>query len=309
MTSAPAASPEAERARGYGRWNGERSAQIWRWWVIARGNLALAWSNRWVKVLMVASLVPGIIAAGVTYFFLPLSAQVLDSVMHFTIVSCFLVAAVVGARLVSDDRRQGAFLAHFARPVTRIDYVAGKFVALLLPLLVVTIAPPLFAVGASLAVDSDRLTDQLADQGIDPRSIPDEQGFLTAADPWGASGAVLAYGLVASATTAGIVLGISALATRARIAGLLWFAIVALGSAAKAILQRSLGAPDWPALLSWSDALGDISSFLVGFHDQPSIGRALEFTLAARIALLAALAAAGLLVVHEQLRRAEGGAR
>lgn len=297
--------PEAERRRGYARWKGVRGAYAWRWWVIAQGNLSLALANKWVKTLLVMSLIPGVILAGVTYFFLPLSAVALDLVLDFSAVSAFLVAAVVGSRLVSDDRRQGAFLAHFSRPVTRHDYMIGKFVALFLPILFVTTAPALFGIAADLAVDSETVADRLGGAAGD---IPDEAGVLRQANYWGAIGAVFAYGLVVATSTSGIVLGVSALTTRARIAGVIWFAVVAFGQAAHGILHDALGV-DWSALLSWFDGLWDVSSFLVGFEHDPRQGRFLEYDLYLRSTVLLAAGAAGLVVVHEQLRRAEGGAR
>lgn len=302
--SAPAV-PDAERRRGYGRWKGERGSNAWRWWVIAQGNLSLALSNRWIKVVLAASLIPGVILAGITYFFLPLSAAALDFVLDFSAMFAFIIAAVVGARLIADDRRQGAFLAHFSRPVTRIDYMIGKFVSLFLPILFVTVASPMFGIVADMAVDSETVAERLQRQAGE---IPDDAGLLAAADPWGAIGAVFWFGTIMASATTGIVLGVSALTTRARIAGVIWFAIVAFGAAAHGILMEALE-EDWPALLSWLDGLFDISSFLVGLEHDPSQGRILEFDLFTRASVLMAAAIVGLVVVHEQLRRAEGGAR
>lgn len=305
MTSPHTPTPDAERRRGYARWKGERGAAGLRWWVIAKGNLSLALSNRWVKVILAASLIPGVVLAGVTYFFLPLSAAALDFVLDFSAAFTFVIAAIVGARLIADDRRQGAFLAHFSRPVTRLDYMAGKFVALFLPILFVTTASPLFGIAADALVDSETVAERLQEQ---VGSIPDEQGLLREASYWGALGAVFWFGMIMATVTTGIVLGVSALTTRARIAGVIWFAIVAFGAAAHGILQGSLNA-DWPALLSWMDGLFDISSFLVGLEDNASQGRNYEFDLLTRILVLLAAAGAGLAVVHEKLRRAEGGER
>lgn len=296
---------DAERRRGYARWEGERGSGAGAWWVIARGNLSLALANRWVKVVLVASLIPGVILAGVTYFFLPLSATALDFVLDFSAVFTFLLAAIVGARLIADDRRQGAFLAHFARPVTRYAYIAGKFVALFLPLFFVTTASAIFGIAADVAVDSETIAQRIqAEAG----EIPDETGFLTQANAWSALGAVLWFGLIMAGSTTGIVLGVSALTTRARIAGVIWFALVGMGAAAHQILRASLRQA-WPAFLSWMDGLFDLSSFLLGFTNDPERGRILEYSLGVRVAGLLIPALIGLVVVHEQLRRAEGGAR
>lgn len=307
-----AASPPggaAQRSRGYSRWKGERTAQGLRWWVIARGNLSLALANRWVKTVLALSLVPGFIAAGIVYFFLPLSAPMLDTVLHWGILFVFLIGAMVGARMVSEDRRQGAFLAHFSRPVTRIDYVAGKLAALMIPLLFVSAAPALLAIGADAAVDNENFADRAREQaGSDAVDQLDTVGYLRQVSYWGAIGAVLGWSIVVSVATAGIVLGISALTSRARLAGVAWFAVVAFGFASHSFLQGVMQ-KDWPALLSWWDNVGDVSTFLLGIREDAGFGISLEYSALARIALLLGFAALGLVVVHEQLRRAEGGMR
>jgi citrate lyase beta subunit len=108
---------------------------------------------------------------------------------------------------------------------------------------------------------------------------------------------------VAAAATTGTVLGISALTTRARSAGLAWFAVIAVGSAAAALLGAATG-EDWPALLSWTDGLGDVAARLAG-----QSGPDLEFAGWARALLLLAVSAAGIAFVDWRLRRAEGGER
>lgn len=313
MSAAPpvpaGAPPEAQRSRGYARWKGARTAQGLRWWVIARGNLSLALANRWVKVLLVASLAPGIILSGITYFFVPLSAPVLDAVMDGCLVFAFLVAAMVGARMVSEDRRQGAFLAHFSRPVTRADYILGKLVALVIPIFFVCSASAFLGIAADASVDSENFAERL--QRETGGNLPDDfdtAGYLRQASYGGAIGAVIGWSLVVSLSTAGIVLGLSALTTRARLAGVAWFAVVAFGWASHNMLQEILS-KDWPALLSWQDNLTDFSSRLLGMKNDPTIGQVLEFDGWVRAAIPLVVGALGILVVHEQLRRAEGGMR
>ena len=305
-----AAPPAAQRSRGYARWKGERTAQGLRWWVIARGNLSLALASRWVKVILVASLIPGIILSGITFissmtdYFIPLSTTVLDGVMDACLIFAFLVGAVVGARMISEDRRQGAFLAHFARPVTRWDYVLGKLAALVLPLLFVTTMSGLIVIAADASVDEETFRGRIPEGALDELGVGvvREQGYL------GAVAAVLGWGLVASLGTAGVVLGLSALTTRARLAGVAWFAVVAFGWAAHNMLMEVLET-DWPALLSWQDNLSDLNSRLLGIDPRGPFGPDLEYHWTVRAGLLLVVAAVGVLLVHLQLRRAEGGVR
>lgn len=290
----------AERTRGYSEWKGERAAHAARWWVIAKGNMSLAWSNRWVKIIALLSLLPGIVAGGIVYFFLPLSSRILMQVLQGGIIFVFLFGALVGARLISEDRKQGAFVAHFARPVRRLDYLAGKVISLALPLFLIATTSAFVALVADLSVDGDTLADRLGSQAA---RLPGAAGYIAHVDAWNALGSILAFGFLASVTTTGIVLGLSALATKARTAGLAWFAVVALGSAASNILEEALDA-QWPAFFSWNRTLSDMAAYILGERTSD-----IEYMIWPRGLMLLALSVAGLAFVEWRLRRAEGGER
>lgn len=293
---------QAERAKGYTPWKGQRTAGASRWWVIAKGNLGLAWSNRWTKIIALLALAPGVVSAGLIYFVIPLSNAILAGLLRTSVYFVFLIGALVGARLISEDRRQGAFVAHFSRPVRRADYLLGKVVALALPVFLVATVPSLLAIAADAAVDNETLADRLTAQaGGAP--VPDPQGYLAHVAPSAALGTVLLYGLIAAAGTTGIVLGLSALTTSARSAGLAWFGVVALGGAGASILGAATGEA-WPALFSWIDGLSDVGSRLAG-----QTGPDLEFSLQARALVLVVASALGVVFVDWRLRRAEGGER
>jgi hypothetical protein len=253
-----------------------------------------------VKAILLLSLLPGIVVGGIVYFFLPLSPQLLTNTLQTDTLFAFLVGALVGARLISEDRRQGAFMAHFSRPVRRVDYLAGKVVALLLPLLFVTTAAGLMVIVADMSLSADTLAQRL---GPGAGAVPGARNLLVHIEPAKALGAVISYGILTSLGTVGIVLGLSALTSRARNAGVAWFAVVALGTAAQGILQSATHA-DWPALLSWNDTIGDIAAWVTGLG-----GSRREFGLLVRSSILLALSAAGILFVDWRLRRAEGGER
>ena len=211
--------------------------------------------------------------------------------------------------MVSEDRRQGAFLAHFSRPVTRLDYILGKLVALLVPLLFVTSANGLLVLAADAAVTEETLLERVAEQqGGSFDETAERLGYGLIESHAQTALAVLAWSAIVSLATAGIVLGLSALTTRARLAGVAWFAVVAFGWAAHNVLQEIME-EDWPALLSWQDNMTDLSSRFLGLGHDPQLGQVLEFHWTVRAAIPLALGAVGILLVHEQLRRAEGGMR
>jgi hypothetical protein len=84
----------------------------------------------------------GAIAAGFARTLIRVREQVV--LFHIT-MSYFtlLVIAWFGAGLIAEDRRAGAHLLYFSRPLTRSGYLAGKFLTLLLFALVAVLVPSL----------------------------------------------------------------------------------------------------------------------------------------------------------------------
>jgi ABC-2 type transport system permease protein len=59
--------------------------------------------------------------------------QVRDQIVQFNLAMSFfalLIMAWYGSGLIAEDRRLGAHLLYFSRPLTRIDYLLGKFLSL-----------------------------------------------------------------------------------------------------------------------------------------------------------------------------------
>lgn len=299
------AAPEgAQRARGYSRWKGARDATRFQWWVIAKGNMRLAWGSWLVKGALLLSLVPGFFLAGITYFFLPLSGSSLARTMGGSALFTVIVGALVGARLVAEDRRQGAFLAHFSRPVRGRDYLLGKALALAIPLFFVASSAGLLGIAADAAVPSESFAQRLDRlSGGRAADLPGaDAAFLQHVDRVSALVGVVAWALIVSLTTMGMVLGISALSSQARTAGVVWFALVTLGAAAHNILQEAIRDASWPALLSWLDNANDLASMLLGGK-----GEGIEYDVVTRVAVLAIPAIAGIALVAWRVRRAKEG--
>ena len=74
------------------------------------------------------------------------SIEVKKHISEFHVWSRFfslLILAWYGAGLFADDRRSRAHLLYFSRPLTRLDYVLGKYAALLVIGVLVTVVPGL----------------------------------------------------------------------------------------------------------------------------------------------------------------------
>lgn len=106
-----------------------------------------------------------------------------------------VMAAVVGAGEIAEDLRTGALVFYLGRPLTRLDYVLGKTLAVSVPVLLVTLLPTLVL-----------FTAQALFEGT----------WQWLGDHWRVVPAAAAYALLVCLFASGFVLGVSAVARRRR---------------------------------------------------------------------------------------------
>ena len=135
--------------QGYRRYGGRREPHGRVWWVIARaGLLARARERRFLALMLVAWL-PLIVRAVQFYVsanlsqasFLAPSAETFREFLDQQSLFVFLVTIYVGSGLIADDRRANALQVYLSRPLTRVEYVTGKLVTLVVVLAAVTWVP------------------------------------------------------------------------------------------------------------------------------------------------------------------------
>ena len=135
--------------QGYRRYAGRREAHGRTWWVITRaglmerlrerkflGLLLFAWSPFLVRAvqLYLAANVPQASFLGATPEFF---REFLDQQSIFV----FFITIYAGAGLIANDRRANALQIYLSKPLSRVDYVAGKLATLLIFLVAVTWLP------------------------------------------------------------------------------------------------------------------------------------------------------------------------
>ncbi len=153
----------AVHRRGYRQFDGPRTPERWRFWILSRYALRTAFQSRLLVVFYVLCFIPTLLALAVIYvsynvdllatlfpragipnvelvsvtagFFLPL--------MSFQATLSVFVTALVGPSLVSPDLTNNALPLYFSRPFSRAEYVFGKFVVLFILLYLITGAPML----------------------------------------------------------------------------------------------------------------------------------------------------------------------
>ncbi len=151
---APAAKEGAILDRGYTPYTGRYTPDAARWKVIAARMLRMSARQWWAILLLIATVIPLLVAAVQMWIMSKLYAMAppgveVTSPDHFvmlpwgTMTLAFLIALFAGAGQVADDTRAGAFQFYFARPVTRDQYLVGKVVPVVVLTMFIALVPAL----------------------------------------------------------------------------------------------------------------------------------------------------------------------
>jgi ABC-2 type transport system permease protein len=164
-----------------------------------------------------------------------------------------VVIGLIAPPLISQDIRSRAFLLYFSRPITRRDYVVGKYVTVFFYLALISTLPALalYALGVLLS-----------------------PSLSVVSATWDLPLRILAASAVLAIPTASLALFLSSMTQESRIAGFAWFAIWILGSVTYWIMTgvdaaNSQQPPDFDR---WANAslyhtLGRVESWVFGFAD------------------------------------------
>jgi ABC-2 type transport system permease protein len=140
--------------RGYRPYRGRHTPEASRWQVIAARTLRMAARQWWAILLLVATVIPLLVAAVRMWLMSKLAAMAAagiavespDSYVMLpwgTMTLAFLLALFAGAGQVADDARAGAFQFYFSRPVTRDQYLVGKLVPVVVLTMFIALLPAL----------------------------------------------------------------------------------------------------------------------------------------------------------------------
>jgi ABC-type transport system involved in multi-copper enzyme maturation permease subunit len=254
--------------QSYTPWAGEYAPRLSRFWAMVQMELAHPFRNIWV--MLTIGLAYMIVGSWLLVLFLILSALPTlspgapipmdklfalgnnlyrdgffnfyhDTSVNFSLLSMILMvlSATVGASLISRDLRYNALLMYFSRSITRADYLAGKFVALVLFLQVVTLGPALVLFVGQLGMGAEKTTawQQLGDLG-----------------------SISLHSLILVIPMSAVVLAFSSLTKRAYLAGILWatffFSSWIFSSVLTGVLKE-----DWCLMLSWMNLTAHLGNY------------------------------------------------
>ena len=155
------ASPIADLTyRGY---DGTLEAPQYRWWVIARMSIRLAFKKRSYWVLTIFGGLYYVLLMIIIFFMEQIAAagqqgerQLLDFMSRIVWKDQFLhgfstgqmwflfLALLLGAGSIANDNRANALLVYLSKPCNKTDYLVGKWVGIFLPLLLSMALPAAF---------------------------------------------------------------------------------------------------------------------------------------------------------------------
>jgi ABC-2 type transport system permease protein len=137
--------------QGYRRYGGRKQPHGSTWWVIARAGMMERLRERRFLALLLVAWAPFIVRAIQTYIstnfsqaaFLAPSPETFREFLDQQGIFVFFVALYVGSGLIANDRRANALQIYLSKPLTRVEYIAGKLTTLVTFLLAVTLIPGL----------------------------------------------------------------------------------------------------------------------------------------------------------------------
>jgi ABC-2 type transport system permease protein len=135
--------------QGYRRYAGTRADTGRAWSVIAKAGLRTLLSKRAFIGLLLLAWVPFVVRAVQIYAaanlpqaqFLTPDSKMFRQFLAQQDVFLFFITVYAGAGLIANDRRANALQIYLSKPLTRVEYIFGKFTVLLTLLLLVTWVP------------------------------------------------------------------------------------------------------------------------------------------------------------------------
>ncbi len=214
--------------QSYRPYRGTLQPHTLRWLTIAKAGLSHYLSRRLFLIFLFIAFIPAI-ARGVIVWFSHQTQQSAFDVVDATFFRNFmtwqgpflmLICIWPGAILIARDLRTNAIQLYLSKPLTRIDYVVGKFA--------------IIAGIASLLLPAPALLLFLMELGLST----DTQFIVSF---WWLPFAILGYSIVVITGAALLSLAASSLTRSGRYAGLLFFAVVFISGAGAGLLRLITG--------------------------------------------------------------------
>ena len=239
----------------YRHWEGTLRSRAGRWRVIAEAGIRLLLAKRFFMFLLMLCWIPFFVQATYVYFELALDQGpgfgigpwFFQYAFAWQMPALVLVTVYAGSGLVASDLAANALPLYFAKPITLVDYVAGKFAIIASFLTLIFLMPVLVLFLFTAAVDSHL--------------------EFVKANYW-LLASILVYGTLIVVVTSLVILALSSMARSGRVAGATFMAVVIFSPAIGRLINLFTGS-DQMLVLSVQDNISRLSD--VFFRQQASI--------------------------------------
>lgn len=259
--------------QGYQHWQGQLSGHGWRWLAIARRGVRTQLKNRWTRIALLLAWLPALVLGGFLtlwglfeqkpmdwapfFGFFPqavlMDPKAFRSEAWAIAFSIFLLAetyaamilvVIVGPNLISQDMRFNAMPLYLSRPVTRLDYFAGKLATIAAFLAGIMIVPAIlsYVIGVAFSLN-----------------------YRVFADTFWIVPACMAYGAIVMLVAGLFMLAISAMSKNSLYIGAIWIGLWMVGLASSSILGNPGGLNlKWGPIVSLTDNFDRMRGSLLG---------------------------------------------
>jgi ABC-2 type transport system permease protein len=234
--------------QGYRRYLGSKAAVGKAWQVITRAGVRTVLAKRSFIALMLLAWAPFVVRAVQVYIaanfqqasFLAPRAETFREFLEQQGVFVFFVTIYIGAGLIANDRRANALQVYLSKPLTRAEYVAGKFAILFLFLASVTWLPAIL-----LLIVQTMFAGNFA--------FVQENVFLLPA--------ITLFSLLQVLVSAMTMLALSSMSKSSRFVGIMYAGLIFFTAAFFQALRGITGRSSW-AWLSPTDTLEQIGAYI-----------------------------------------------
>jgi ABC-2 type transport system permease protein len=232
--------------QGYRRYAGTRAPHGRTWLVIAREGVRTRLRQRRFLALLLLAWLPFVVRAVQMYLaanvpqmkLLAPTPDMFRSFLEQQGVFVFFITIFVGAGIIANDRRANALQIYLSKPLTRVEYVAGKLATLLVFLIEVTWLPAMMLLVLQVA-----FAGSFAFLGQNLFLVP----------------AITLYSAIQALVTAFAILALSSLSKSGRFVALMYAGLIFFTQATSQVLRRITGTSAW-VLISPGDLLEVISA-------------------------------------------------
>ena len=214
--------------------------------MLRNGVIGMMGNRRWI-VLMVASWIQFVVRAVQFYIAANFSQAALVAPSAATFrdffdkqdLFVFLVTVTLGAVSIADDRRANALQIYLSKPLTRLEYIAGKLSVLMVFLLFITWVPALLLLVVQVGF-AGNFTFLKANAYLFP--------------------AITVYSLIEVLLVSICVMALSSLSTSGRFVGILYTALIFFSDALYGVMRAVTGSTSvsWIAFGNNLAQLGDL---------------------------------------------------